>query len=138
MVLVSVIIMIMRLEMKRYYKRLWNGRPFQTVAIIVIIIDHSNTLDLALKNLLGLQTQGALILLRSCYGAPKLTNLLRSAPCWGHPILETIDTQTRQDLESILNITLYDTQWVRATLPIRDGGLRVRRVTMLVFCLLGF
>ena len=65
--------------------------------------------------------------LRSCFGAPKLTYLLRSAPCWGHPLLETIDTQMRHGL----NIELNDNQWLQATLPIRDGGLGVRRVTML-------
>ena len=72
-----------------------------------------------------------LLLLRSCFGAPKLTYLLRSAPCWGHPFLEKIDIQMRHGLERILNIELNDTQWLQATLPIRDGGLGVRRVTML-------
>ncbi len=46
-------------------------------------------------------------------------------------MLETIDGQMRQGLERILNIRLNDTQWVQATLPIRYGGLGVRRVTML-------
>src|SRR6218665_2762666 len=45
-------------------------------------------------------------------------------------MLETINGQMRQGLERISNIRLNDTQRVQATL-FRDGGLRVRRVTML-------
>src|SRR6218665_1713189 len=108
------------------------GAPlFRGNALYLALQNHSDTLDLALKNLISLQAQGALILLQSCFGAPKLTYLLRSAPCWDHPMLETIDGQMRQGLKRILNIKLDDTQWVQATLPIRDGDLRVRRVTML-------
>src|SRR6218665_2546232 len=108
------------------------GAPlFKGNALYLALQDHSDTQDLALKNLISLQAQGALILLRSCFGAPKLTYLLRSAPCWDHSMLETIDGQMRQGLERKINIRLNDTQWVQATLPIRYGGLGVRRVTML-------
>src|SRR6218665_1476687 len=68
------------------------GAPlFKGNALDLALQDHSETLDLALKNLVSLQAHGALILLRSCFGAPKLTYLLPSAPCWDHPMLETIN-----------------------------------------------
>ena len=92
---------------------------------------HSDTLEQAVKDLMRLSVQGALMLLRSCFGAAKLTYLLRTAPCWGHPLLGIMDDQMRLGLEAIVNIKLNDTQWIQATLPIRDGGLGIRRVTML-------
>src|SRR6218665_135817 len=104
---------------------------FKGNALDLALQNHSDTLDLALKNLISLQAQGALILLRSCFGAQKLTYLLRSAFCWDHPMLEMIDGQMRQGLERILNIRPNDIQWVQAILPIRYGGLGVRRITML-------
>ena len=55
--------------------------------------------------------------------------ILRTAQCWGHPLLE--DNQMRAGLEMILNIGLSDIQWKQATLPIRDGGLGFRQVVML-------
>src|SRR5678815_4405023 len=39
--------------------------------------------------------------------------------------------QMRRGLQNILNVSLNDIQWLQATLPIRDGGLGVRRVSML-------
>ena len=42
-----------------------------------------------------------------------------------------MDDEIRRVLENILNISLNDIQWIQATLPIRDGGLGVRRVSTL-------
>ena len=52
-------------------------------------------------------------------------------PCTGHPLLESFDTTMREGLDDVLNIHLSDSQWLQATLPIRDGGLGIRRVSML-------
>src|SRR6218665_3694432 len=64
-------------------------------ALDLALQDHSDTLDLALKNLISLQAQAY---------------LLRFSPCWDYRMLETIDSQMRQGLERILNIRLNDTQ----------------------------
>ena len=48
-----------------------------------------------------------------------------------HPALGRMDDEIRRGLENILNISLNDIQWIQATLPIRDGGLGVRCVSML-------
>ena|SRR5688572_1469484 len=37
----------------------------------------------------------------------------------------------RLGLETIVNCSLNDTQWLQATLPTRDGGLGIRRVVSL-------
>src|SRR5688572_18011752 len=80
---------------------------------------------------MDLQAQRALLLLRSCLGAAKMTYLLRTCPCWDHPLLETMDHQTRTGLEKIVNTELNDIQWLQASLPIRYGGLGTRRISML-------
>ena len=70
-------------------------------------------------------------MLRASFGATKLTYLLRTGPPYGHPALEKMDVEMRSGLESILNMSLNDIQWLQATLPIIDGGLGIRRVSML-------
>src|SRR5688572_7140586 len=42
-----------------------------------------------------------------------------------------MDNQMRVGLEKILNTELSDMQWLQASLPVRDGGLGTRRVSML-------
>ena len=91
---------------------------------------HGETLERAVTDMACLRTQAALILLRASFGAAKLTFLLRTAPCYAHPALGRMDDEIRRGLENILNISLNDIQWIQATLP-RDGGLGVRRVSML-------
>lgn len=108
------------------------GAPlFKGKALDEALQDHLDSMNQAVNNLMDLPTHGALVLLRSCFGAPRITYLLRSAQCWGHPLLEAIDNQMRLGLEAIINIKLDDIQWKQATLPIRVGGLGIRRVTML-------
>ena len=108
------------------------GSPlFRGEALDEALREHSDTLERVLEDLVDLQAQTALLLLRSCLGAAKMTYLLRTSPCWDHPLLETMDHQTRTGLEKILNTELNDIQWLQASLPIRDGGLGTRRISML-------
>ena len=93
--------------------------------------DHSEKLEQAMVDMRRLPTQGALMLIRSCFGAARLTFLLRTTQCWEHPLLRTMDEQMRSGLEAIVNIRLSDIQWTQATLPIREGGLGIRRLQML-------
>jgi hypothetical protein len=73
----------------------------------------------------------ALILLRASFSAPKLMHTLRSAPCAGHPALEKFDNLQRDCVSSITNTDLSDLQWVQASLPVKNGGLGIRRVASL-------
>ncbi|PGH37981.1 MAG: hypothetical protein CRN43_17955, partial [Candidatus Nephrothrix sp. EaCA] len=108
------------------------GSPlFKGEALDVALQGHSDTLGRVLKDLVDLQAQAALILLRACFGAAKTTYLLRTSPCWNHPLLDKMDSQTRAGLNKILNTELNNTQWIQASLPIRDGGLGTRRLSML-------
>ena len=48
-----------------------------------------------------------------------------------HPSLDRFDSLLRSAIERITNSDLSDTQWLQASLPVRDGGLDVRRVASL-------
>src|SRR6218665_1204353 len=69
--------------------------------------------------------------LRSFFGAPKLSHVLRCPLCPDHTMLARLDEMMREGLERIINISLNKYQWMQASLPIRDGGLGLRRVSSL-------
>lgn len=71
----------------------------------------------------------SLTLLRSCFSMPKLNYIIRATPTWKFPeeVLH-FDETLKQILEEILNIYLSENQWCQASLPVRYGGLGVRRL----------
>jgi len=77
-----------------------------------------------------LSTQQALTLLRSSLFAPRITYLLRCSPasrCVKK--LQDADRHLHETLSDILNIRLDDRTFQKATLPIRAGGLGIRRAS---------
>ncbi|XP_063636072.1 coiled-coil domain-containing protein 18-like [Cydia splendana] len=88
-----------------------------------------NLLLLAGERLKGLTPHVALVLLQKCFAVPKITYLLRTAPVWLFPgDIETFDLAIKSTIESVVNVSLDDIQWTQAGLPIRHGGIGVRRV----------
>ena len=67
-----------------------------------------------------------LALLRSSISIPKLLYLLRTSNCFNHPQLLKFDAALKDGLTTILNVDLDETQWIQATLPVRNGGLGMR------------
>ena len=88
-------------------------------------------LSKAIDRLKNINSHDALVLLRSCFSAPKIQFLLRCAPCNDHPTLEYFDKLLRSGLSSITNCAISDVQWLQASLPVKDGGLGIRRATRL-------
>ena len=70
----------------------------------------------------------ALVLLKNSLSAPRLQFTLRSAPCVGHPHLQIFDNLLHTAASKVCNVTLSDDQWQQASLPVRYGGLGIRRV----------
>src|SRR6218665_2425527 len=85
-------------------------------------------LETALDRLQLTARQDVLLLLRCL---PKLMYLLRCAPCYNQLHLIDYDKPLRGGMERILNISLPEDQWMQASLPIKMGGLGVRRVSSL-------
>jgi len=56
-----------------------------------------------------------------------------SYPCSfsGHPALLSFDEFLRSAVSLISNYVLSDDQWLQASLPIKDGGLGIKRVSSL-------
>jgi len=48
-----------------------------------------------------------------------------------HPSLEKFDALLKQAIQRMTNSDLSELQWIQASLPVRDGGLGVRRVSSL-------
>jgi hypothetical protein len=73
----------------------------------------------------------AQVLLKNSLSAPKLQYSLRAACCEGHNLLTTLHNMLRSAFCSISNVTLTGQQWLQASLPVRAGGLGIRRVSAL-------
>ena len=92
--------------------------------------DRCEELARAVDRLIAIGAQDA-FLLRSSFSAPKVLHLLRCCPSADHPSLGKFDGLLRHSVQQITNSNLSDTQWIQASLPVRDGGLGIRRVTSL-------
>jgi hypothetical protein len=71
-------------------------------------------------------------LIKNCLFIPKFNFLLRTTPFWKFSnYVNSIDSDSslKSSLEKILNLRLNDLQWCQSTLPIRFGGLGIRRIS---------
>jgi hypothetical protein len=108
------------------------GAPISTGCALDTALEARNEdLRRAVGRLRTLPAHDALVLLRSSFSAPRLMHVLRCSPCHAHPALSAFDDLLREGVSVITNSRLTDMQWVQASLPIRDGGLGVRRATSL-------
>jgi len=84
-------------------------------------------LDSITENLELIELHQAFFILKNCLSIPKLTYLLRSAPCFKcKEELKAFDTTIRINTEKISDVTLGKDSWSQASLPIRHGGLGLR------------
>ena len=85
--------------------------------------DRCADLSRAVDRLSLVGSQDAVMLLRASFSAPRVQHLLRCSPSVDHASLGTFDDLLRSALSWITNSDLTDTQWLHASLPIKDGGL---------------
>ena len=79
-----------------------------------------------------LPSQDALLLLRHSFAIPKVLYILRTAPCFLSSELMSYDDLLRSILSDVINVTLDDNlAFLQASLPVRDGGLGIRRTVQL-------
>ena len=95
------------------------------------VVDKTTSLKRVCERLNALSAHDALLLLRHSFAITKALYLLRTAPCFDSPALIGYDSVLRSALSSITNTHLgVDSQaWFQATLPIKLGGLGIRRAT---------
>ena len=100
--------------------------PDQLSGSVEIRLEQIATLGQSLQ---GLSSHHRLFLLKHCVGIPRLLYMIRSSPCFLAPeVLRNIDASFRQFLTETLNIQLDDKAWRQASLPVKAGGLGVRRI----------
>jgi hypothetical protein len=108
------------------------GAPLSTgQAITEYLTARCNDLCRAVERLKLISDSDALVLLKNLLISPKLQYTLWAAYFEGHNLLTTVDNMLRSALCNICNVTLTDQQWLQASLPVRAGGLGIRRVSSL-------
>ncbi len=93
--------------------------------------ERCDDIERATNRLQLLPSHDAMILLKASLCAPKIQHILRSSPCAGNPKLEMFDEHLKRSTNAITNSDLTDAQWAQASMPIKDGGLGIRRATPL-------
>ena len=106
------------------------GAPIFPEAIESVLGPKIENLILMTERLKQIDSHEAMFLLRHCYGIPKFTYFLRTAPCFMKPnILDKFDNIIKEALVDILNISMPQNAYSQATLPIANGGLGLRLAT---------
>jgi hypothetical protein len=78
-----------------------------------------------------LSAHEAFFLLKNSLAIPRFQFLLRTAPCFLSPEVDRLDDVVRGILSSVLNLKLDDNSWTQASLPVRWGGVGIRRASVL-------
>ncbi|KAI5639573.1 hypothetical protein NE865_07939 [Phthorimaea operculella] len=105
------------------------GAPIFSAAIPSALEDKTRMIAQVREHLGHLSAHVALILFRACFSLPKLTYVIRTTPTWLFPEeVSVVDGAIRNTVESVINVTLDDNQWLQASLPIRYGGLGIRSI----------
>ncbi len=102
-------------------------------SISAVLRGKMSYLKLMGERLEHISAHDALILLCNSFAIPKLLYTLRTAPCFLSPVLGSYDDLLQSIVSRITNITFTEdvATWSQATLPIRMGGLGIRRSVQL-------
>ena len=104
------------------------GAPLSNEGIDRAIASKIEALQTLRRNLSGVGAHNSLFLLKNCFLLPKLLYTLRTVPTWKRTeALEEFDSIQKEILQDILNITLEVNAWDQASLPVRSGGLGIRK-----------
>ena len=109
----------------------WEPRSFQDEPWIKLGKKKTEKLEKAMLKLHLLQSHDALNLLQNSISVPKLLYTLRTSECSDNPQLLKFDKLQRKCITDVISINMNDNQWTQDTLPVKDGGLGIRSVTVL-------
>ncbi|KAJ0182426.1 hypothetical protein K1T71_001795 [Dendrolimus kikuchii] len=106
------------------------GSPVKDKSIPSFINDKIQNFNSCSDRLLQINSHMAFWIIKFCLFVPKFTHFLRCCQFWKHPIiLQTLDDIVKNTLINVLNIDLQERIWTQATLPVRFGGLGVRKIS---------
>lgn len=108
------------------------GSPIFEISIPSFITNMQTLFSENAKKLLKLQVHIALHIIRFCIYVPKFIYFIRSSPIWKFTtLLNNLNIDLKQILEQILNIKLDSNSFDQLSLPIRHGGLGIRKISSL-------
>ena len=109
------------------------GSPLGDASMSVLLENQIHQLRVIGERLHHLHSHDALTLLRHSFAIPKLLHILRTSPAFQSSLLLAWDSLLLSTFSEITNISfnLEDQAWIQATLPVRYGGLGIRRASFL-------
>ena len=105
------------------------GAPLGKRAMSSVLGKKISELSSMGDRLSWISSHHALFILKNCFTLPKLLYILRTSPCFAHPLLQSFDDLKIYLLKSLLNIRLDDCASKQASLPVRFGGIRIIKMT---------
>ena len=104
------------------------GSPIAAQGIRSEFISKRDALERMIKRLKLIDPHQAFVLLKNSCAIPKLTYLLRSSPAYRElNLLKDFDFLVKNALSSITNVDFSVDGWTQASLPVRSGGLGIRK-----------
>ena len=83
------------------------------------------------SNIKLINAHDALLILKASSSTSHVLFMLRCSPCLSNAILSQIDEVLKSNISHIANVVLSDVQWIQASLPVKAGGLGIRRAASL-------
>ena len=84
-----------------------------------------------ISNLKLINAHDALLILKASSSTSHVLFMLRCSPCLGNAILSQLDEVLKSNISRIANVVLSGVQWRQASLPVKAGGLGIRRTASL-------
>ncbi|XP_072937101.1 uncharacterized protein [Epargyreus clarus] len=106
------------------------GSPIFPESIPSFIENNIHNFNETSDRLLKINSHMALFIIRFCLFVPKFTYLLRSTPLWKfNELCLKLDDIIMKTLSSVLNCHMNERAWTQASLPVRHGGLGIRKIS---------
>ena len=104
------------------------GSPIAAQGIRSEFISKRDALERMIRRLKLIDPHQAFVLLKNSCAIPKLTYLLRSSPAYRElNLLKDFDFLVKNAVSSIANVDFSVDGWTQASLPVRSGGLGIRK-----------
>lgn len=106
------------------------GAPLTDSACEIVYNKKLEEFRTMCSRLLHLNHHIAYFMLKHCFAIPKLTFLLRTSPFWKfQQMVNSFDDLSQKTMQQIANTKMDSHQWILASLPVRHGGIGIRRVS---------
>ena len=107
------------------------GAPLSLVGTDEVLRQSCDQLERVRERLTKLSAHEAFFLLKNSLAIPRLQYVLRTTPSCLSTQADRLDEVVRGTLSSVVNLKLDDRAWTQASLPVRWGGVGVRKPTAL-------